>query len=31
MKKIDKRVEVGELVFTSKYARTINGRKESWD
>lgn len=31
MKKIDKRVEVGELVFTSKYARTVNGRKESWD
>lgn len=31
MKKIDKRVEVGELVFMSKYARTVNGRKESWD
>lgn len=30
MKNFDKRKEVGELVFNSKYARVINGKKETW-
>lgn len=30
-KNFDKREVVGELIFNSKYARTINGKKETWD
>lgn len=28
---IDKRKDISEYIFVSKYARTINGRKETWD
>jgi len=28
---IDSRKEIGDYIFVSKYARTVNGRKETWD
>lgn len=28
---VDKRKEVGDYVFYSKYARTVHGKKESWE
>lgn len=27
----DKRKEISEYIFVSKYARTVNGKKETWD
>lgn len=31
MEVVDKRKDISEYIFVSKYARTINGRKETWD
>lgn len=31
MEKVCKRKEIGDYVFISKYARTVNGRKETWE
>lgn len=28
---IDSRKEIGDYIFVSKYARTVNGKKETWD
>lgn len=28
---IDSRKEIGDYIFISKYARTVNGKKETWD
>lgn len=28
---IDGRKEIGDYIFVSKYARTVNGKKETWD
>lgn len=28
---IDSRKEIGDYIFVSKYARTVNGKKEAWD
>lgn len=28
---VDSRKEIGDYIFVSKYARTVNGKKETWD
>lgn len=28
---VNSRKEIGDYIFVSKYARTVNGKKETWD